>query len=337
MASGLTLTLAGAAEIEAAYQTGRVVTITHVLIGDGGGRTPPSTPDEMAAMTALYGIFGQEPFSDGKATDGFISGDIVIDCKTYPGKTLRELGMVSSSGTLIAYGLYPDTYLPAQTDSVIKEVILTLVLGLTHTQNVTLELDPSRVIITQKVGDKRYLRISEDLTEIAGKGAESQARARENLDVYSRDASDQRFQPKGNYTPAGEAYTKAESDKRFQAKGEYYSKTESDNRFQAKGEYYTKTESDNRFQPKGNYAAAGASYTKAESDARYVQNVQYSNETFYDPGGNEISWVFRSPSGCVLSGINVQDTGSNSADNIGGVYYKAAQIYINGAWRSVSG
>lgn len=61
----------------------------------------------------------------------------------YPGKTLRELGMVSASGTLIAYGRYPDTYLPAQTDSVIKEVILTLVLGLTHAQNVTLELDPS--------------------------------------------------------------------------------------------------------------------------------------------------------------------------------------------------
>ncbi|EGK4626787.1 phage tail protein, partial [Escherichia coli] len=38
-----------------------------------------------------------------------------------------------------------------------------------------------------------------------------------------------------------------------------------------------------------------------------------------------------------LSGIYVQETGSSSADNIGGVYYKAAQIYINGAWRAVSG
>ncbi|HFP0940737.1 TPA: phage tail protein [Escherichia coli] len=78
-------------------------------------------------------------------------------------------------------------------------------------------------------------------------------------------------------------------------------------------------------------------------DARYqtksggVQNFQYTSEVFYNPGGNERSWTFRAPSGCVLSGINVQDTGSNSADNIGGVYYKQAQIYINGAWRSVSG
>jgi hypothetical protein len=32
---------------------------------------------------------------------------------------------------------------------------------------------------------------------------------------------DARYQPKGNYTPAGQAYTKAESDARYQAKGSY--------------------------------------------------------------------------------------------------------------------
>ncbi|HFU8048943.1 TPA: phage tail protein [Escherichia coli] len=68
-----------------------------------------------------------------------------------------------------------------------------------------------------------------------------------------------------------------------------------------------------------------------------VQNFQYTSEVFYNPGGNELSWTFRAPPGCTLSGIVVQETGGSSADNIGGVYYKQAQIYINGAWRSVSG
>ncbi|MCK7163653.1 gp53-like domain-containing protein [Enterobacter cloacae] len=54
---------------------------------------------------------------------------------------------------------------------------------------------------------------------------------------YTKTESDGRFQPKGNYTPAGQAYTKAESD--------------------------------GRFQPKGNYTPAGQAYTKGESDARY--------------------------------------------------------------------
>ncbi|MGP2219554.1 phage tail protein [Escherichia coli] len=167
--NGLILTTSGAAEIETAYQNGQTVTVRHVLLGDGGGRALPSTPDEMAAMTSLYGEFGQEPFSDGAVEEGFISGDIVIDCKSYPGKTLRELGMISDRGTLIAYGRYPDTFLPDQTDSVIKEVILTLVLGLTHAQNVVLEVDPDRAIITQEIGDRRYLQRKKNLSDVEDK------------------------------------------------------------------------------------------------------------------------------------------------------------------------
>ncbi|HAM2837847.1 TPA: phage tail protein, partial [Escherichia coli] len=167
--NGLILTTSGAAEIEAAYQNGQTVTVRHVLLGDGGGQALPSTPDEMAAMTSLYGEFGQEPFSDGAVEEGFISGDIVIDCKSYPGKTLRELGMISDRGTLIAYGRYPDTFLPDQTDSVIKEVILTLVLGLTHAQSVVLEVDPDRAIITQEIGDRRYLQRKNNLSDVEDK------------------------------------------------------------------------------------------------------------------------------------------------------------------------
>lgn len=337
MTTGLTLTVAGAAEIEAAYQAGEVVTIQAVAIGDGGGQTLPSTADELAAMTALAGEFGREPFSSGTTTEGFISGQVVIDCKTYPGETLRELGLVSESGTLIAYGLYPDTYLPAQTDSVIKEVIITSVLELTYADSVTLLLDPERMVLTQDAGDKRYLRISEDLAETAEKGSQAQALARRHLDVYSTTEADERFQQTGDYALAGDVYTKDESDDRFQEKGEYYTKTESDDRFQPKGEYYTRTESDNRFQPKGDYTPADTCYDKTTSDARYIQDYEYTAEVVYEPSGNETSWTFRAPAGCTISGIIVQDTGSNSADNIGGVYYKAAQIYINGAWRTVSG
>ncbi|HCO8300081.1 TPA: phage tail protein [Escherichia coli] len=77
-------------------------------------------------------------------------------------------------------------------------------------------------------------------------------------------------------------------------------------------------------------------------DARYqtktggVQDVRYGSEMYYNPGGNQISWTFRSPSGHGLSGINVQETGSSSADNIGGVYYRPLQKLINGTWYNVA-
>ncbi|EBO9661223.1 hypothetical protein ZP13_18820 [Salmonella enterica subsp. enterica] len=158
MSAGLTLTTAGAVEIEAAYRAGNVVTITAVALGDGDGKAPPSTSDEMAAMTALKGEFGREPFSGGIAGEGIIGGQVVVDCRRWPGETLREVGLISTEGTLIAYGTYPDTFLPEQTDVVVKEVILTLALELTHAGSVTLELDPHVMILTQEAGDRRYLQ-----------------------------------------------------------------------------------------------------------------------------------------------------------------------------------
>ena len=178
MATGLTLTTAGAAEIEAANQAGEVLAITSVVIGDGGGATLPTDPDELAAVTALFGPFGQEPFDSGSSNEGFISGQVVINCRDYPGETLREAGLVSASGTLIAYGAYPATYLPAQTDSIIKEIVLTLVLTLTHATNVQLVIDPNLATLTQDSGDKRYLRRSLNLSDV-----DDAASARDNLDL----------------------------------------------------------------------------------------------------------------------------------------------------------
>jgi hypothetical protein len=67
-----------------------------------------------------------------------------------------------------------------------------------------------------------------------------------------------------------------------------------------------------------------------------VQDTRYGSELFYNPGGNGLSWIFRAPSGHTLSGINVQETGSNSADNIGGVYYRPLQKKISGTWYNVA-
>ncbi|MFP8402577.1 phage tail-collar fiber domain-containing protein [Raoultella ornithinolytica] len=178
MAAGLTLTTAGAAEIEAAYLAGEIVEITAVLIGDGGGVTLPTDSDDLAAVTALFGQFGRETFNSDSSYEGFISGQIVINCRDYPGKTLREAGLVSAKGTLIAYGAYPATYLPAQSDSIIKEIILTLVLTLTHTSSVQLVIDPTLATITQETGDKRYLRRAQNLSDL-----NDTEEARDNLEL----------------------------------------------------------------------------------------------------------------------------------------------------------
>ncbi|HEM8293262.1 TPA: phage tail protein [Providencia stuartii] len=125
-----------------------------------------------------------------------------------------------------------------------------------------------------------------------------------DINVYNKTESDKRFQPLGNYQPAGYSYSKAESDTKYQPKGNYapagnyalkgesYTKAEGDTRYQPKGSYqpsgdyalkgdaYTKAESDGRYQPKGSYQAAGYSYSKAESDTNYQPKGNYA------PAGN---------------------------------------------------
>ncbi|EPB8304897.1 tail fiber protein [Escherichia coli] len=71
-------------------------------------------------------------------------------------------------------------------------------------------------------------------------------------------------------------------------------------------------------------------------DSRYVRDIRLGGASSYKPANNGTIWTHQAPSGCAYTGIIVQDTGSNSADNIGGVYYRPIQKNINGTWYNVS-
>ena len=81
-----------------------------------------------------------------------------------------------------------------------------------------------------------------------------------DVGAYTKGEADQKFQPLGNYLPAGYSYSKAESDTNFQPKGNYAPA----GNYAMKGDSYTKAEGDGRYQAKGNYAPAGDYATKTE-------------------------------------------------------------------------
>ncbi|MFW7203667.1 phage tail protein [Serratia sp. BNK-17] len=153
MAAGLILTAVGAEAIEAAYQAGEVVTIPIVAFGDGGGASV--TPDP--AVTKLVNKFGDVPFTQGESGSGMIAGQAVINARKHPGKVVREFGLMSSAGVLIAYGAYPDTYLPEQNDSIVKELVVNFAMPLVHAESVVLEIDPNISVLTIEEADARYL------------------------------------------------------------------------------------------------------------------------------------------------------------------------------------
>lgn len=192
--SGLILTTAGAAAIEAAYQAGTVVKITLAAFGDGGGK--PITPNPDA--TALVNKFGDAQFTGGASTEGMISGQTVIEARKYPGRVLREVGLFSAGGVLVAYGDYPDTVLPADGAPVMKEIIINFVMTLTHAESVVIEVDPNVSALTISEADKRYLRQSLNLSDVS-----NTTEARDHLQVYSKVEADGRYVTRQDGTATG--------------------------------------------------------------------------------------------------------------------------------------
>ncbi|XTZ36833.1 hypothetical protein ACQYRI_12565 [Salmonella enterica] len=95
---------------------------------------------------------------------------------------------------------------------------------------------------------------------------------------------------------------------------------------------------DARYQVKGNYTLVGQAYTKAESDARYVtplwvganfvSSIQRGTRSQATTDGR----AWEAPAGCVMTGTN-----GNEGSQVGISYYRPLQMYINGAWRTITG
>lgn len=89
--------------------------------------------------------------------------------------------------------------------------------------------------------------------------------------------------------------------------------------------YYGKSVSDERYQAKGNY------YATTQSDARYVQDVKRGAAV--SPGKTSEYGPNEAPAGCVLTRAWHDPTTSYGVR----FTYRPLQIYINGAWRTISG
>ena len=115
----------------------------------------------------------------------------------------------------------------------------------------------------------------------------------------------------------------------------YYTKAQSDAGYMPKTSAYTKTESDGRFQAKGSYTPAGQAYTKAESDARYGtgRTTTGNNSAYYTHGnGTVFMQAVRSiavgnntavtvtlptsfPNGILGTGVSYFGSGGNNSDS----------------------
>ncbi|MGO4746532.1 phage tail-collar fiber domain-containing protein [Serratia quinivorans] len=147
------LTSQGAAKLANATALGTRVDLTHIAVGDGGGTLP--TPD--AAQTALKGekrraainLLTIDPGNDSQ----IIAEQIIPENEG--GWWIREIGLFSADGTLIAVANCPETYKPQLQEGSGRTQTIRMVLIVSSTEAVTLKIDPAVVLATRQYVDEQ--------------------------------------------------------------------------------------------------------------------------------------------------------------------------------------
>ncbi len=145
------LTDAGQAKMANALALGVPLKITHMAVGDGNGQ--PVTPH--AAQTALVRERRRAPintlFQDPTNQSQLVAEQIIPE--NVGDWWIREAGIFSEDGTLIAVANTPDTYKPLLSSGAGRTQVIRIVLIVSDTNAVELKIDPAVVLATRKYVD----------------------------------------------------------------------------------------------------------------------------------------------------------------------------------------
>ncbi|KLU15526.1 phage tail protein, partial [Xenorhabdus griffiniae] len=145
------LTRLGADKLANAAALGTKLNITHMAVGDGGGKLP--TPD--TAQTKLVNERRRAAINvlsvDPKNTNQIMAEQVIPENEG--GWWIREIGLFDKDGILIAVGNCAETYKPQLQEGSGRTQTIRMVLIVSHTDAVTLKIDPSVVLATREYAD----------------------------------------------------------------------------------------------------------------------------------------------------------------------------------------
>lgn len=145
------LTTLGAAALTNAYAANTTVNLTHIAVGDGNGAA--IVPAE--GMTTLVREMHRVPLSS-LAVDpdnpNWLVAEAVIPAAV-GGWTVREVGIFTAGGILLAVGNFPETYKPALAEGSARDLLIRMIFETSNAAQVTLQIDPAVVMATRKALD----------------------------------------------------------------------------------------------------------------------------------------------------------------------------------------
>lgn len=163
------LTQLGAEKIAAATAANTTVNLTHIAVGDGNGIVPIPNASKTALVNEVFRTNLNDLTVDANnvnwiTTEAYISSN---DGNFW----IREVGIFDIDGDLIAIGNYPETFKPVMADGVAKDLYIKVIIEVSSSDAITLQIDPSIVLATQdfvseKVATKRNISDSYSKSEV---------------------------------------------------------------------------------------------------------------------------------------------------------------------------
>ncbi|EKB8408256.1 phage tail protein, partial [Salmonella enterica] len=161
---------------------GEPLRLTHMAVGDGGGYEVTPTPDQESLVSEVYRAPLNQVYTD-PADNTRIIAEMIIPASA-GGFRVRETGLYDANGELFAVSKPPLSEIPAPEEGATRDMVVRISLVISGMSNVILTTDPSTVTATKDYvinAVKPFLRIDENLGEIARAGEDAQAAARGHL------------------------------------------------------------------------------------------------------------------------------------------------------------
>lgn len=357
------------AELEAAaVATGIPVILNKFAIGDANGAASV-VPDP--AQTSLIREVYRGDIQNVEVDANNIIFHLYIPPET-GGYTIKEVGIYTSEGELYSIARPPDIIKPQVTNGAVVSVTLNYTLVVSSTSAIIVVVYDE--YLTPGKADQRYLRVSEDLSEIRQKGGDHPENARKNLgidgDIAYRDKNNE-FTQINNFKKdilfSGEQNYLKWPASQFNACGLLYGSGLSGG---AGAFFYPSSE----FQIYSSYRVVlrvndyNSAYVRDSQDNYYkiwnagnLNPVRKVNDVSPDSSGNvtidvtngsvrdirlgaqvtipkegDHDQLYACPAGCVVTAIDVSDGGGREAA-VSTVSYKPVQKLIGDQWVTILG
>ncbi|WP_243157528.1 phage tail protein [Clostridium sporogenes] len=142
------LTKIGKAKIANATALGNKVNFTALKVGDGKGKYYNPTEEQEDLVNEVWqGNINSIRVDENNPN--WVVIEVIIP-SSVGGFMIREAGVFDDENNMLAIGKYPETYKPQAQDGSTKDLVIRTNLEISNTSSVTLKVDPTVILATQK-------------------------------------------------------------------------------------------------------------------------------------------------------------------------------------------